>query len=48
MAYDVLAVWRAYADDIQGHAIDCGHFIPEEAPAETVAALREFLPLAAE
>lgn len=42
-AYDVLGVWRAYADDIGGHAIDCGHFVAEEAPAQTVAALCEFL-----
>ena len=25
-----------------GHAIDCGHFIPEEKPEETIAALVEF------
>lgn len=41
-AYDVLAVWRDYADDVQGRSIDCGHFLPEEAPAETLSALAEF------
>jgi pimeloyl-ACP methyl ester carboxylesterase len=25
-----------------GEAIDCGHFIPEEKPAETLRALRTF------
>lgn len=40
--YDVLAVWRAWAEDLRGEAIDCGHFIPEEKPAETVRALRGF------
>jgi haloacetate dehalogenase len=40
---DPLAVWRRWADDVQGHAIDCGHFLPEEAPEETLAALRAFL-----
>ncbi|HEX5378123.1 MAG TPA: alpha/beta hydrolase [Phenylobacterium sp.] len=40
--YDVLAVWREWADDVTGQAIDCGHFIPEERPAETLAALRSF------
>jgi len=40
--YDVLAVWRNWADDLRGEAIDCGHFIPEEKPAETVRALRAF------
>lgn len=40
--YDVLAIWREWANDVRGHAIDCGHFIPEEKPAETLAALRGF------
>jgi haloacetate dehalogenase len=40
--YDVLAVWRDWADDVRGFAIDAGHFMPEEAPLETYDALREF------
>jgi haloacetate dehalogenase len=40
--YDVLEVWRAWAADVRGRPLDCGHFIPEEAPAETYAELREF------
>ncbi|MFA5601799.1 MAG: alpha/beta hydrolase [Phenylobacterium sp.] len=40
--YDVMAIWRDWAGDVRGRAIDAGHFIPEEAPAETLAALREF------
>ncbi|THD81983.1 MAG: alpha/beta hydrolase [Phenylobacterium sp.] len=40
--YDTLAIWRDWADDVRGQAIDCGHFIPEEKPAETIAALRSF------
>jgi haloacetate dehalogenase len=40
--YDPLAVWREWAHDVRGQAIDCGHFLPEENPAETLAALREF------
>ncbi|MEA2688347.1 MAG: haloacetate dehalogenase [Candidatus Eremiobacteraeota bacterium] len=40
--YDVLGVWRDWADDVRGHAIDAGHFMPEEAPDETYAALRGF------
>jgi haloacetate dehalogenase len=35
--YDVLAVWRDWADDVRGRAIDCGHYLAEEAP-EVVAA----------
>ena len=41
-AYDVLAVWRDWADDVRGRAFDCGHYLPEEAPDETLAALAEF------
>ncbi|NDZ13855.1 alpha/beta hydrolase [Variovorax sp. WS11] len=37
-----LALWRAWADDVQGHAIDAGHFFPEEAPGPTAEALRRF------
>jgi haloacetate dehalogenase len=40
--YDTLAVWREWADDVTGQAIDGGHFLMEEAPAETLAALRRF------
>jgi haloacetate dehalogenase len=40
--YDVLAVWRDWADDVRGHAIESGHFIPEEAPDATYEALRGF------
>jgi haloacetate dehalogenase len=40
--YDVLAVWRAWADDVRGRALACGHFLPEEAPDETYAELRTF------
>jgi len=40
--YDVLAVWRDWADDVRGHAIDSGHFIPEEAPDATYDALHAF------
>ena len=40
--YDMLAVWREHATDVRGHAIDSGHFIPEEKPDETCRALRDF------
>ena len=40
--YDTLAVWREWADDVTGRALDCGHFLVEEAPRETLAALRDF------
>jgi haloacetate dehalogenase len=41
--YDVLATWREKARDVRGRAIEGGHFLPEERPAETLAALQEFL-----
>ena len=41
--YDVPAVWRERAVDVRGKALPCGHFIPEEAPEETLAELRNFL-----
>jgi haloacetate dehalogenase len=45
--YDVVAVWREWADNVQGQGIDCGHYIAEEAPDETLAALLPFLERAA-
>ena len=40
--FDVLEVWRRWADDVRGRAIDCGHFLAEEAPHEVYAELRAF------
>jgi haloacetate dehalogenase len=37
-----LDVWRQWANDVRGEAIDCGHFLPEENPQATLAALLEF------
>lgn len=39
---DPLAVWRQWADDARGHAIPSGHFVAEENPEATAAALLEF------
>ena len=41
--YDALSVWREWADDVAGEPIDCGHYLPEEAPDETLRALSGFL-----
>ncbi|WP_046864116.1 alpha/beta fold hydrolase [Microvirga massiliensis] len=41
--YDVLEVWRAWADDVQGQALDCGHYLSEEAPEATLEVLTPFL-----
>jgi haloacetate dehalogenase len=40
---DPLAVWRTRARDVSGLALDAGHFLAEERPEETLAALRSFL-----
>ena len=40
--YDVLAVWRDWAEDVQGRALNSGHYLAEEAPDETYAALDSF------
>jgi haloacetate dehalogenase len=41
--FDVLGTWQAKAESVQGHALPCGHFIPEEAPDELLADLLPFL-----
>ena len=40
---DPLAVWRTRAGNVTGQALDAGHFLAEERPAETLAALEQFL-----
>jgi haloacetate dehalogenase len=40
--YDVLAEWRRRARDVAGEAVPSGHFLPEEAPAETLRAVLAF------
>ncbi|MEC3890964.1 alpha/beta fold hydrolase [Nocardiopsis sp. LDBS1602] len=43
-ALPVADIWREYADDVTGEALeDCGHFLPEERPAELVDRLLRFL-----
>ncbi|NNL43575.1 MAG: alpha/beta hydrolase [Desulfobacterales bacterium] len=40
--YDVLAVWQNRAEQIEGRALDCGHFLPEEVPAAVCDELLRF------
>jgi haloacetate dehalogenase len=40
---DVSEIWRGYADKVTGRALPCGHFLAEEVPLETAAALQDFL-----
>jgi haloacetate dehalogenase len=40
---DAAEVWRRWAVDVTARQVPGGHFVPEEAPAELVEALRDFL-----
>ena len=42
-SYPVLEIWRERAREVRGKALPCGHFLAEEAPAETLAELMQFL-----
>lgn len=35
--------WREVARDVRGRALDCGHFLPEEAPQDVLLEIRRFL-----
>ncbi|WP_185984326.1 alpha/beta fold hydrolase [Aureimonas mangrovi] len=39
---DVLATWRNWCESVEGKSFDAGHFLVEEAPDETGAALERF------
>ena len=39
---DVLEIWRGYAERVEGGALDCGHYVPEEAPDEVLKAFEGF------
>lgn len=41
--YDVLNVWRERAVQVEGRGLDCGHFLPEEAPESVTDELLRFL-----
>jgi haloacetate dehalogenase len=40
--YDVLGIWRDWADDVSGRAVDAGHYLAEERPEDVLEALRGF------
>jgi haloacetate dehalogenase len=41
--YDVMKIWREHATDPIGKSLPAGHFLPEEMPDDTLAALLAFL-----
>lgn len=40
--FDCLADWRAVAREVRGHALNCGHYLPEEQPDEIARELESF------
>lgn len=42
-SFDVAAVWRSYATAVSGQGVEADHYLAEEAPLPTEAALRGFL-----
>jgi haloacetate dehalogenase len=40
---DALEVWRPWASDLRGRALDCSHFLAEDRPEETASELLAFL-----
>jgi haloacetate dehalogenase len=38
-----LGIWKEWANDVRGRALDAGHFFPEEVPEQTAGALQSFL-----
>ncbi len=41
--FDPLNDWREVASNVSGKALDCGHFLPEEAPDAVLRELKRFL-----
>ncbi len=41
--FNCLDDWREVAEHVSGGPVNCGHFIPEEAPAKTLAEIRRFI-----
>ncbi len=40
--YDVIKSWQKRAINVQGQALNCGHFLPEESPEETYQLINTF------
>lgn len=41
--FDPIAEWQAVAEQVSGRALDCGHYVPEEAPDVLYDEIRAFL-----
>ena len=40
--FDALALWRLRAEQVEGRALPCGHYMPEEVPDQIVSELSAF------
>ncbi len=40
--YDVIESWKKRAINVQGQALNCGHFLPEESPEKTYQYIHDF------
>lgn len=40
--YDLLNVWKQRAAHVHGYGLPCGHYLPEEAPEQTLQAFLDF------
>jgi pimeloyl-ACP methyl ester carboxylesterase len=43
LGFDAAALWAPWAADLHHATPACGHFMPEEAPADIAASLRALL-----
>ena len=43
LGYDAVALWRAWATDLDHRTVTAGHFMAEESPSDVVKALRNLL-----
>ena len=41
--YEVLNVWKEYATNVEGKALECGHFLPEELFDEVIVEIKKFI-----
>ena len=40
--YDPIKIWKKWAKNVKGYSLNCGHFLPEERPVETLNAILNF------
>jgi haloacetate dehalogenase len=43
LAGEPVTIWKEWCEDVRGEAVDCGHFLVEEAPEATLALMLPFL-----